>query len=640
MILRIRIGKLRKKGFLYTAILLWLVSVSPAATDTDLALLGDQGNGSRAVPVHFIPLLDEEGEKIAPGNDPLLPFSIRKTCGSCHNYEKISKGWHFNAANPAVASGRPGQPWIFVDTETATQIPLSYRSWQGTFRPEQIGMTPWQFTEAFGRQMPGGGAGELDEADSGDEVMRRLISGKLEINCLSCHNSNPGQDQAEYAVQIASQNFRWAATASCEFASVAGSAKSMPGTYDPFMPEELEDPKLVPPTVTYRENAFDHKKQVFFDVGRKIPAERCYFCHSSTAVSESSSEEPLADEDVHLAAGLTCVDCHGGGIDHSTIRGYESEAETSSNPLVALSSCKGCHLGEESSSAPVAGRLGAPKPKHIGIPVVHFEKLTCTACHSGIWPNKKAYNIKTSQSHGLGTHGISKSADILPHIISPVFSDSGRPDGKIAPNNLIWPAFWAGLKEQKVTPVSLEVVRSVVGKIIAGGESAGAGNWPALTSEQITTALKAMSSMNLAEGKPVYICGGKLYQIDDKTTALVAVEHDAAKPYLWPIAHDVRPAAQSLGVRSCKDCHSTDAPVFFGDVAVDSPLAPKAVASRKMIEFMEVDPVYTRLFAMSFVFRPWLKVVALATCAVLAGVLLLYALKALCCIARIMVGKD
>jgi hypothetical protein len=43
---------------------------------------------------------------------------------------------------------------------------------------------------------------------------------------------------------------------------------------------------------------------------------------------------------------------------------------------------------------------------------------------------------------------------------------------------------------------------------------------------------------------------------------------------------------------------------------------------------------------MSFVFRPWLKVVALASCAVIAAVLLLYALKALACITKIMVGED
>ena len=49
---------------------------------------------------------------------------------------------------------------------------------------------------------------------------------------------------------------------------------------------------------------------------------------------------------------------------------------------------------------------------------------------------------------------------------------------------------------------------------------------------------------------------------------------------------------------------------------------------------------YMKLFAMSFVFRPLLKVVALGSCAILGAVLLLYGLKALACIARVLVGKD
>jgi hypothetical protein len=59
-----------------------------------------------------------------------------------------------------------------------------------------------------------------------------------------------------------------------------------------------------------------------------------------------------------------------------------------------------------------------------------------------------------------------------------------------------------------------------------------------------------------------------------------------------------------------------------------------------MVEFEDVGAFYTKAFAMSFIFRPWLKIVALGSCAVLGVVLLLYALKALACIAKILVGED
>jgi uncharacterized membrane protein len=59
-----------------------------------------------------------------------------------------------------------------------------------------------------------------------------------------------------------------------------------------------------------------------------------------------------------------------------------------------------------------------------------------------------------------------------------------------------------------------------------------------------------------------------------------------------------------------------------------------------MVKFQDLPRFYTKAFAWSFVFRPWLKVVTLACCAVIAGVLLLYALKALYFVARIFVGRE
>jgi len=630
-----------RKALIWKCVLCCLIFVSSVSADNVGKKLGDTSDGSRAVPVHLIdlfsePLLDEEAEKIAPDDDPLMPFSTRQTCSACHSYDIIGRGWHFNAVDPNVLTGRAGQPWIFVDAATGTQIPLSYRRWPGTFKPEQVGLTSRQFVQRFGRHMPGGGPGELDSANR-NEIMRQFVSGKLEINCLSCHNAHPGQDQAEYADQIARQNFRWAATAACEFASVSGSAKKMPDTYDYLMPDVLDAP-----TVTYRGNTFDHKNRVFFDIVRKAPNERCYFCHSNVNVDENGSEKWTADEDVHLAAGMTCVDCHRNGLDHNIIRGYEGEDMVLKNPLVATTSCKGCH--EE-------GRLGAPVPTHPGIPPVHFDKLTCTACHSGPWPTARSRLLKTSRAHGLGTHNVNKSPEVLPHIIYPVFAKQrgigfayrGRlvlsADGKIAPHNLLWPAFWGSLEGEKVRPINLEIVRQTVGKIIAKEKPPRSGDWLSLTAEHITKGLKLLSSKESIEGKAVYVSGGILYSLDD-SGQLLEEEHSAAKPYLWPIGHNVRPAAQALGARRCEDCHATNAPFFFGEVAIDSALAHDRNSYKKMVEFLDVPYFYTKAFAFSFVFRPWLKVVTLGSCVVLAAVLLLYALKALACIAKTLVGKD
>jgi len=623
-------GRTLRKRLIYAVVsclLLGCVECGDAATAQQL--LGDISDGSLSPSVHFITLHDEEGATIGPEDEPVQPFSTRQTCGRCHNYKAISTGWHFNAADPNFPSqqhGRPGQPWILANAGIATQIPLSYRPWPGAFRPEQLGITPFQFTTRFfGRHMPGGGVGEAES----DEIMRQFVSGKLQINCLICHNAHPGQDQAEYASQIARQNLRWAAAGACEFASVKGMAARQSDTYDPLMSKAI--------STTYRKDTFADKNQVLFHIVRKVPNERCYHCHSNVNVGMHGTEKWAADEDIHLTGGMTCVDCHRHGLAHNIVRGYEDEDEVSENELATTTTCEGCHLGTE-SSVPQAGRLGAPVPKHPGIPPIHFEKLTCTACHSGPWPVEKTYRGKTSRAHALGVHGASRSPDVLPHIVFPVLAK--QHDGKIGPHKLIWPAYWGTLKDGQVTPVVLETVENVVGMVIGADKVPRSGDWPALTAELVSEALTSLQKEEGIEGKAVYICGGKLYQLDDAGQLSEVPDHPAAQPYMWPLAHNVRPAAQALGVGHCEDCHATDGPFFFGKVAVDSPLESDRESVKEMIDFQGIDPLFTRAFAFTFVFRPWLKVVILGSCAILAAVLLLYALKALACMAKALVGND
>jgi hypothetical protein len=649
-----RIERTLKKGWVFAASIFCVMvfCLVARAAQSDEKLLGDESDGSRAQPLHRIPLYAEPSEegaepiKIDPNINPeeevLLPFSTRRTCGVCHSYGIVSKGWHFNEMDPNVDPGRPGQPWLYVDARTGTQIPLSYRSWPGTYKPAQFGLSDRKFTEIFGRQMPGGGPGETTDAE---DVMRQYVSGKLEIDCLACHNAGPQQDQGSpsgYAVQVSRGNFRWAAAASSGLATVSGSANDMDAMYDPYDPFAVESAmggRTKPPTITYHKDIFDQDNNVFFDIVRRVPSKRCYFCHSNLYIGDKdkAAEKWVSDEDIHLKAGLTCVDCHRSGVEHQTIRGYVGEEDVSSNPMAAVSSCEGCHLGDKSSGDPVAGRLGAPVPKHIGLPAVHFEKLTCTACHAGPWPTTQTHITKTSMAHRLGTPNVNKSPEMLPHISSPIFAV--QPDGKIGPNKLVWPAFWGVLKDdQIVEPIPFDTVTKIIGELFSKEELPVSGSWPDLTVDHILKGLTSLASGGSLEGKPVYIGGGKLYSLDDSGQLSEKIDHPAARPYMWPLGHDVRPAAQALGIRYCTDCHGTNAPFFFGDVTVDTPVVSDRT-TEEMVDFQAISPVYAWAFAFSFVFRPWMKLVVLGSCAVLAFVLLLYGLKALTSVAKVLAGK-
>jgi hypothetical protein len=209
---------------------------------------------------------------------------------------------------------------------------------------------------------------------------------------------------------------------------------------------------------------------------------------------------------------------------------------------------------------------------------------------------------------------------------------------RIGPNKLIWPAYWGTLADDgSVKPVDLAVVTEVVGAALKGIVPAKLGNWAELKEEQVGQALQALA--DAGQAKPVYVTGGMLYQLKDGKP--VAEEnHPAAAAYVWPVAHNVRPAAQSLGVGKCTVCHSTKSPFFFGKVAVDSPIVTVSNLTRPQYEFQKAPYARTWVFAMSFIFRPWFKVVAIGSSAVIGIVLLLYGLRALGAIARVLSEQE
>lgn len=586
-----------------------LNTIAAGAGETEL--LGEGNDGNRSGPIHHFELYDEAGKKIRSGFEAPNPFSLKQTCGQCHDYETIAGGWHFNGHNPEVDPGRPGQPWVLTDSWTRTQVPLSGRGWKGTFTPEQLGVTPWEFVKQNFSHFPGGSYGEIAAEEDSDEYFRQEISGKYEINCLTCHHLSSRQDHSLGALQSGRQNYRWIAAASSGKAAIKGVASSLDDFFDPEFDEGIE--------TLYDKSIFDDDDKVFFEIG--MPTNKqCYFCHSNQDLSVTEQDEWTRDEDVHLQSGLNCIDCHRNGNDHMITRGIETDG-----PGKSLT-CEGCHVDEDSDS-PALGRLGAPKPAHRGIPTIHFEKLTCTACHSGTWPTEEAGRWKTARIHKTGLHGKHNLDIPQPHVYAPVLMKGA--DDKIGPYKLFWPAYWATVEGETLTPLAPDAVMDVAGEVLKT-KVEKVDDWRPLTETQITDVLKAFSE---DEQTVVYIAGGKKYQLNGETINIS--DDDAAKPYAWPMAHDVRPAEQGLGVRLCKDCHTTDSAFFFGKVQADGPVQTEAGPEMvEMIKLQGIDRLYMWMFNASFVFRPMLKIVAFAACGLIGLVILAYFLRAVAAISN------
>ncbi len=477
------------------------------------------GDGSLTTPVHRIPLFDETGERISPHDKLAMPFSARNTCGRCHDYDKIASGWHFNSCDKTVASGNAGEPWVLADDKTGTQLPVSNRDWDGAWTPEEIGMTPWEFVKTFGHHMPGGGWGEVqEEGDAADA--RWGISGNLEVNCLGCHNASPMQNQSDWVIQIARENFRWAATSAATLGFVGGVASRLPDYWDLIDGPDPDNSFTVPPSVDYNHAMFDTQDNLMLDVTADVPADRCLFCHTTAVVGADKAHH---DGDVHLAAGLTCTDCHRSKSDHNIVRGGESSCGVDTE--VSTLSCRGCHYGVDGAEGEKAmgGRLGAPLPAHKGLPEEHLEELTCTACHSGLFPKDELNSVRTARANRLGVHGKAKWDTKLPMIASPVFQKTS--DGKIAPHHMFWPAFWAEQNEDKLVPMLPERVATAAGEILE----------PEM---QVARVLRAIASMDDAEAKSVYLVNGKAYELWGASAIQSAAFEAAGSEPVWALLKD------------------------------------------------------------------------------------------------------
>lgn len=583
--------------------------------------LGDSPDGSRSPAVHRIKLMDHDSYAIRKYQQTQLPFSTEMTCGTCHDYQTVRSGWHFNAGSD-TESGRNGQPWIYSNPNTLTQIPLSYRDWNGAINPEDIGMSVFEFVKKFGRHHPGGSVGEQEERWENENAFRWNVSGKVEVNCLVCHDKNSFTDRSLYAKQLKKENFRWAAASTASFADVTGSAKDMPDHYDIYYGLGPDESKAIPPQITYNKNAFNEKGEVFFDVTRNIPNENCYFCHSTIVVDNERSEFWQHGEDVHIRRGMNCVNCHRNGLNHKIIRGYESESTEKKSPELADFTCEGCHASNDNGLA-VSHNNKGPIPAHKGLPPLHFEKLSCTTCHSGEMPKDNSFLTKTSMGHALGTHGINKVDSTLPHIISPVYEENES--GKIVPVNMVWPSYWGWKNSEDISPMTNDTYEQIVKAVISELPIDRNGSWPKIEEEKIVDILASLASEN-SELTPVYVSGGKIYVND--SGELKQEANTQASAYTWPIAHNVRPATMALGSNGCVDCHSVDAPFYTSLISVDSPLK---IDDAMMVDFQSQNLMAAQLFANVFMFRPWLKGIIYLSVFVVASLVVLFFFNGLQC---------
>ncbi|QDV87667.1 hypothetical protein [Planctomycetes bacterium TBK1r] len=682
--------------FLACLAVLALAPASPRLTAADGSKFAHSDGDARFL--HQIHLYDANNRRIEP--DSTTPYSSLNTCGRCHDYETISHGWHFNAFLPESADGREGEPWIWTDPRTGTQLPLSYRGWKQTFDPRKIGIDQWAMVRQFGGRLPGGGLGHAPEPDDSDTdadaetdgdadaaaetaeadatASRWPLSGSLEIDCLACHGVSGSYDFNARREQIAEENFAWAATAALKIGTIDGQVSRIKEGSDPD--DEATQEKL--PKVTYNASRFATDGTVFVDLVRQPQNNACYQCHSNRTVDESGIQPRWThDEDVHLRAGMQCVDCHRNGIDHHIVRAFPGEEHPSGEDMVTLS-CAGCHLGadfvnelnqpsdddEPESHAydthQLAGRLGSPHPAHAGLPPLHFEKLSCTACHGGPLPRDQALGIMTSLAHSLGEKG-HRTGTELPRIAGPVYAKGD--DGRVYPHRVVWPAYWASLVDGKLQPLDPDAVYETTRRALrvrsdfssellspklgsselkealgeeryrtkpeewteeeaAKVEAATKAAGEQLFGEKISAAIAALEE-ELGVAQAVYVSGGFVYASGDEEETVKKIEVkdvDSIDMVRWPMAHNVRPAGWSLGISGCVECHSDTGMIFASTVSAVGP-GPDQGEPVAMFTLQGIDADQRLTWNELFTGRASFKIIVATSITVLSITLLLAA---------------
>lgn len=527
-----------------------------------------------------------------------IPYSPKKTCGSCHDYDRITNGYHFqqgrtDGARKIIISDTFDKkfPWNLSSGMYGKYGPASFDSSQLAKKrnrhPSEIDKSSFFFIQNCGACHPGGGSGEFDRngnlyyneetkkfgyelsgenpALDGDYTPSSMgdnqygapwnKSGVSEADCLICHLK--GYQWKERGATLKGNFFRYGPTVGAGWATVMLSK------------DEAENLKTTEVTVDYSKKEIADFNNLHLQITKKPSDENCWSCHS-TSDGKKRGRQWSPEADVHKAKELDCVYCHPADREHNVAKGNTIQETVRDDLDHTMNSCEDCHYKGKDKKAPRYRHPFSPR---------HMRRIACQTCHIPY----QTTSADLVYDHSSGTTMVYPTSTFLSNDpLNPKKTIPG-PDsiwyptirevnGRIVPVKSLVVIYWGDFDEKAkvVKPIFLWKIRELKKPLLKDDDGDGIPEINSLV--EIKAFLMAMKGKdkfgNPVANYPVFIKGGFLYQLD-KRGEVEKLKHEQAETLDFSLSHNIISGPNVIGVRGCGDCHSKKSPFFLRKILVD-----------------------------------------------------------------------
>jgi hypothetical protein len=588
-------------------------------------------------------LKNEQGDRITPADNRTDPYSPRQSCGGCHSYTTITQGYHFQQGFDVMSDRyNARKPWVLSPGMYGKWLPYAAAGLlapKANRNPGQMDLAAYDWigggklnpakkisSPACGWCHPGGGPLEYGRTpEGGADLSRNLIqaeagnenaldgdfssrftpdglshfraSGVVEADCLICHLS--GYQMERRRGQLASRNYRWAATAGAGLGRIQGAvfthADPAAGPDHPGFSSGSWN-FAVRPKVTY----FWNDRRLFtaggklqgYLIRKGVGSENCLQCHGG-ADWKNTGTVNAAPQDAHAKAGLVCTDCHGlvgktagDRLRHQIAKGaYPQTSVRDDLDGVGMKTCIGCHREGQYRPSRAGMPKAPPNPERTHAArfpggALHFTRIVCNACHSTAQPARgmALLDLSAGQEQGFtaeADEAVTWAGDYerarAPWKPWITHAKTGKGDGEIllphVPKRVQW--FGERMGNGEIRPIPLHRVRAAfrilpkspaIDTVRTDGTKV---KIPSVRSDDdILRMITALTKMGFRD----------VVLLDDRLYALSGGKVIAGKGQIaadsYPVVHGVVPLAQKATLNhlgqyeGCNDCHDKAAPFF------------------------------------------------------------------------------